>query len=110
MNAHKLINEKVVIDMAYKKKAELEAELAEALARIEELEEKLQELKAYQNNVQKIKNERGAGRKSKFGNEEMATMTMLKLQGKSIRAIAKEMNCSTGLVHKLLNEPVREKK
>lgn len=96
--------------MAYKKKAELEMELAQALARIEELETEIQELKTQSSDVQKIKNERGAGRKSKFGNEEMATLTMLKLQGKSIRAIAKEMNCSVGLVHKLLNEPMGEKK
>ena len=43
--------------MAYKKKAELEIELAQALARIEELEAELQELKAQPNDVQKIKNE-----------------------------------------------------
>lgn len=90
--------------MAYKKKAELEIELAQALARIEELEAELQELKAQPNYVQKIKNERGAGRKSKFGNEERGKITMLFLQGKSYRTIAKEMECSVGLVHKILNE------
>lgn len=87
--------------MAYKKKAELEIELAEALARISELEQELEEIK---NNVHNSKNERNAGRKSKFGNEEKGRITMLFLQGKSYRAIAKEMNCSLGLVHKILNE------
>lgn len=87
--------------MAYKKKAELEQELAEALQRIAELEA---ELEAVKNSVHKSKNERNAGRKSKFGNEEKGIVTMLFLQGKSYRAIAKEMNCSLGLVHKILNE------
>ena len=87
--------------MAYKKKAELEIELAEALARISELEQELEEIK---NNVHNSKNERNAGRKSKFGNEERGKITMLFLQGKSYRAIAKEMECSVGLVHKILNE------
>ena len=39
--------------MAYKKKAELEIELAEALARISELEQELEEIK---NNVHNSKN------------------------------------------------------
>lgn len=89
------------IEMAYKKKAELEQELVEALQRIVELEE---ELEAVKNCVHKYKNERNAGRKSKFGNEEKGKITMLFLQGKSYRVIAKEMNCSVGLVHKILNE------
>ena len=87
--------------MAYKKKAELEMELAQALARIEELEA---ELEAVKNSVHKYKNERNAGRKSKFGNEEKGKIMKLFLEGKSYRAIAKEMNCSLGLVHKILNE------
>ncbi len=56
------------------------------------------------NNVQKIKNERGAGRKEKFTEEEKSTVKMLRLQGKSYRAIAKEMNCSVATVHKIINE------
>lgn len=87
--------------MAYKKKAELEQELVEALQRIAELEAELEIVK---NSVHKYKNERNAGRKSKFGNEEKGKITKLFLQGKSYRAIAKEMQCSVGLVHKILNE------
>lgn len=86
--------------MAYKKKAELEQELLEALQRIAELEA---ELEAVKNSVHKH-NERNAGRPKKYGNEEKAKITKLFLEGKSYRAIAKEMGCSLGLVHKVLNE------
>ena len=92
--------------MAYKKRDELLKELEVAHQRIQELEKELSELKG----VQKIKNERNAGRKKKFTKDEIATIDMLHLQGKSIRAIAKEMNCSVGLVHKLLNEPLSKRK
>lgn len=56
------------------------------------------------NNVQKIKNERGAGRKEKFTEEEKSTVKMLRLQGKSYRSIAKDMNCSVATVHKIINK------
>lgn len=94
--------------MAYKKRDELLVELEEANRKIAELEQRIIELESF-NNVHKIKNERNAGRKRKFTIDEIAIIDMLHLQGKSIRAIAKEMNCSVGLVHKLLNEPVRER-
>lgn len=95
--------------MAYKKREELLIELEQAYARIAELEERIIELESG-NCVQKIKNERNAGRKRKFSKEEIATIDMLHLQGKSIRAIANEMNCSVGLVHKLLNEPIGDRR
>ena len=62
------------------------------------------EFKNNTNNVQKIKNERGAGRKEKFTEEEKSTVKMLRLQNKSYRAIAKEMNCSVATIHKIINE------
>ena len=40
----------------------------------------------------------------KYGEEKIKEITMLFLKGKSYRAIAKEMGCSVGLVHKILNE------
>ena len=95
--------------MAYKKREELLIELEQAYAKIAELEERIIDLESA-NCVQKIKNERNAGRKKKFTKDEIATIDMLHLQGKSIRAIAKEMNCSVGLVHKLLNEPLSKRK
>ena len=63
-----------------------------------------EELKNKNNNVQKIKNERGAGRKERFTEEEKATVKMLRLQNKSYRAIAKEVNCSVATVYKIINE------
>ena len=67
-----------------------------------ELKEELQKLKV--NSVQKIKNERGAGRKSKITDDIIAIVTMLRLQGKSIRAIAKEVELSVGTVQKIISE------
>ena len=56
------------------------------------------------NAVNKLKNERGAGRKEMFTEEQKARVKMLRLQGKSYRAIAKDMNCSVATVHKIINE------
>ena len=56
------------------------------------------------NDVNKLKNERGAGRKEMFTEEQKARVKMLRLQGKSYRAIAKDMNCSVATVHKIINE------
>ena len=71
---------------------------------IQKLLKENEELKNNTNNVQKIKNERGAGRKERFTEEEKATVKMLRLQNKSYRAIAKELNCSAATVHKIINE------
>lgn len=49
-------------------------------------------------------NYRGAGRKNKFNEEQVKQIQEARIEGKSIRAIAKEFNCSTGLVHKLINK------
>ena len=62
-----------------------------------------EELKS-NNYVNKLKNERGAGRKEMFTEEQKARVKMLRLQGKSYRAIAKDMNCSVATVHKIINE------
>ena len=56
------------------------------------------------NYVNKLKNERGAGRKEMFTEEQKARVKMLRLQGKGYRAIAKDMNCSVATVHKIINE------
>lgn len=52
----------------------------------------------------RVKNERGAGAKSKFNDEQILEIKRLRATGESIRKIAKEYNCSVGLVHKLINE------
>lgn len=56
------------------------------------------------NFVVKLKNERGAGRKEMFTEEQKARVKMLRLQDKSYRAIAKDMKCSVATVHKIINE------
>lgn len=64
---------------------------------IEDLNKQIEDLKA-ERNVQKIKNERGAGRKQKFTSAEIQAIKMYRLQGKSYRAIADMFNCSVGTV------------
>jgi hypothetical protein len=44
------------------------------------------------------------GRPQKFTDQDKETMKMYRLQGKSIRYIAKAFECSTGLVHKIVSE------
>ncbi len=70
---------------------------------IQKLLKETEELKS-NNYVNKLKNERGDGRKEMFTEEQKARVKMLRLQGKSYRAIAKDMNCSVATVHKIINE------
>ena len=70
---------------------------------IQKLLKEIKELKS-NNVVNKLKNERGAGRKEMFNEEQKARVKMLRLQDKSYRAIAKDMNCSVATVHKIINE------
>ena len=70
---------------------------------IQKLLKEIEELKS-NNCVNKLKNERGAGRKEMFTEEQKARVKMLRLQDKSYRAIAKDMNCSVATVHKIINE------
>ena len=70
---------------------------------IQKLLKEIKELKS-NNVVNKLKNERGAGRKEMFTEEQIARVKMLRLQDKSYRAIAKDMNCSVATVHKIINE------
>ena len=93
---------------------------------IDELEEKVQELinenihlkEMYEKDtnllkkeIQKLKNEkiekhnsRGAGRKQRFTQQEKETIKMYRIQGETIKNIANMFKCSTGLIHKLINE------
>ena len=70
---------------------------------IQKLLKEIEELKS-NNVVNKLKNERGSGRKEMFNEEQKARVKMLRLQDKSYRAIAKDMNCSVATVHKIINE------
>lgn len=64
------------------------------------------ENKALENKLEcsKVKNELNAGRKNKFNNEQVNDIIKARCEGKSIRVLAKEFNCSIGLIHKLINE------
>ena len=70
---------------------------------IQKLLKEIEELKS-NNFVNKLKNEGGAGRKEMFNEEQKVRVKMLRLQDKSYRAIAKDMNCSIATVHKIINE------
>lgn len=52
----------------------------------------------------KIHNERGAGRKERFSDQEKEMMKMYRIQGKTIKEIAEVYSCSVGLIHKIINE------
>lgn len=64
----------------------------------------IKEIKENNNSIQ-IKNERGAGRKARFTDEEIEKMLKMRNVHKcSMRQIAKDFKCSLGLVHKIINE------
>ena len=54
--------------------------------------------------IQKVHNERGAGRKARFTDTEIETIKMYRIQGKTIKEIADMFKCSVGLIHKLISE------
>lgn len=69
----------------------LQKENSKLKEKIAELEEKLNKITS-------------GGRPEKFTDQEKETMKMYRLQWKSIRKIAEIFNCSTGLVHKIINK------
>lgn len=73
---------------------------------INENEQLKQDIKCKQDldSVNKLKNERNAGRKERFNDDEKVTINMLRLAGNSYRAIAKQMGCSVGTIHKIIKE------
>ena len=88
-------------------------EYTQMLNKIKFLEQKNKSLETtikHNENIQKLINEnkprnaRGAGRKSKFTDQEKETMKMYRIQGKTIKEISEMYNCSVGLIHKLINE------
>ena len=111
---------------AYYKEGHFVIEAVERGHKIEKLEK---EIKILKNEIQKLKdenkllrsnkgvkgsrelkihNERGAGRKSRFTDQEKETMKLYRIQGKTIKEIAEMYSCSVGLVHKLISEDKRE--
>lgn len=51
-----------------------------------------------------IKNNRGAGRKPKFSQDQVEEIIKLRKQGHTFASLSKKYNCSIGLIHKLINE------
>ena len=71
---------------------------------VEEIEAIENKYKQDLQGVNKLKNERNAGRKERFTDDEKVTINMLRLAGNSYRAIAKQMGCSVGTIHKIIKE------
>lgn len=94
-------------NQAYKLSAEHEKKMKKALVdnyeeEIERLNEEVQKLKS--ENKVRTHNERGAGRKSIFTEQEKESIRMYRLQGKTIKEIAEMFSCSVGIIHKLIHE------
>lgn len=101
-----IMQENEELGKEFKKKERLEKEVQklkdERKVMIEEYKET--------NNVQKIKNERNAGRKSKFTKTDIEKiMEWRNVHKRSIRVIARDFNCSVGLIHKIINEQNEQK-
>ena len=71
---------------------------------IKKLEYKIQKLESKKVVSKKIKNERGAGRKNKFNDQEIETIKVMRLRGDTIKDIAEQFQCSVGLIHKIIHE------
>jgi hypothetical protein len=88
----------------------LESQIQSLMLKYEQLMQQYEmlevEKKKLQNKIEcsTIKNERGAGRKKRFDTDKVNDILKARSEGKSIRSLAKEFNCSIGLIHKLINE------
>ena len=92
---------------AYRLSVEHEKKMRKALVdnyepEIERLNEEVQKLKS--ENKVRTHNERGAGRKSIFTEQEKESIRMYRLQGKTIKELAEMFSCSVGIIHKLIHE------
>ena len=92
---------------AYRLSVEHEKKMRKALVdnyepEIERLNEEVQKLKS--ENKVRTHNERGAGRKSIFTEQEKQSIRMYRLQGKTIKELAEMFSCSVGIIHKLIHE------
>ena len=81
---------------------------AKNIERIEEYyKNKIEQLISENNSIEnstKINNERGAGRKELFTEGDKELIKMYRLQGHTMKDLAKMFKCSVGLIHKLINE------
>lgn len=58
--------------------------------------------------IKELESRLNAGRKEKFNEEQVKQILEARSEGKSIRTIAKEFDCSIGLIHKLINNRKEE--
>lgn len=58
--------------------------------------------------IKELEAKLNAGRKEKFNEEQVKQILEARSEGKSIRTIAKEFDCSIGLIHKLINNRKEE--
>ena len=79
-------------------------EIEELKNEIQKLKNENKTLKSKGKNIAVVHNERGAGRKERFSDQEKEMMKMYRIQGKKLREIAEMYNCSVGLIHKIINE------
>lgn len=100
--------------MPKEKIARLEEENRQKDKKIEELYKLIDEQNKVIDNLkytlsERLEQERNkvqTGRKERFTSAEKELIKMYKAQGKSIRTIARELDCSIGLVHKIINESI----
>ena len=58
--------------------------------------------------IQELESKLNAGRKEKFNEEQVNQILEGRKEGKSIRAIAEQFECSIGLIHKIINNRKEE--
>ena len=101
------LENKVITDTAQHNRKMYDSELmrnTELIKDIQKLKNENARLKDNIRNKQKH-NERGAGRKNRFTESQILEIKQYRADGKTIKQIAEIVNCSVGLVHKLINEP-----
>lgn len=97
-----------LINTLIKKNIELENKLSKVNDKIDDEFCNSSMYKQMQNEIEHLKTQINIrcnlGRKQKFSDDEKATIQLLRLAGNSYRAIAKQMGCSVGTIHKIIKE------
>lgn len=78
--------------------------LKEENQKLKKENEQLRNTNIHKLNNEHKHNERGAGRKNKFTEQQIETIRMYRMQNKTIKEIAEMFECSVGLIHKIINE------
>ncbi|MDU1280423.1 MAG: hypothetical protein E6960_18480 [Clostridium sp.] len=95
----------VIIEKQEKEIQELKDENKKLKSTVQKLKNENKTLKSNSVGLDKrVHNERGAGRKERFSDQEKEMMKMYRIQGKTIKEIAQIYSCSVGLIHKIINE------